>query len=123
MKLISIFIFSLLFVFVSCTENKTVKNNNHEVTKGIVKAWNKYLDNTEKVISVTEDEKILLKLKNNLISLYIEGREEYDDFPDEISIRISKISEKIDKKINKNVQKNNIKYYKRFSSKRYWSSS
>ncbi len=98
----------LIITTISCTVNKTTHNDELKFNSDIAKQWNLYLKNTEKTINSTNDKKILFKIKSGMIALYIEGIDDYSDFPDDIAIKISRISEKIDKKIHsKIIRKNN----------------
>jgi len=90
---------------ISCTTSKKNQKADNKLNNDILIQWNKYLKNIEKVISSTDDKKTLLKIKTNMISLYIEGRDEYDDFPDDVLINVSRMSEKIDSKIHKKILK------------------
>ena len=100
-KYISILV-TISLILLSCSvENKVEKKNDFNNELSI--PWNKYLINIKKIIQVTDDKKILIKVKNDMTALYLEGRDEYSDFPDDIAIRVSRLSEEIDNKIRPKV--------------------
>ena len=101
-NLIITILFSMLII--SCnTEKKVEKKDNFN--KEFTLQWDKYLLNIEKIIKLSNDKKTLLKVKTDMIALYVEGRDEYDGFPEDIAIRVSRLSEKIDEKIRPKILK------------------
>ncbi len=101
---------SLIINIISCTTNKNIQKNDLKLNHETIQQWNKYLENIKKTIKATNNKKVLLKIKSNMISLYIEGIDEYSNFPDDISIEISRVSEKIDKKIHTKILKKNNRF-------------
>lgn len=103
-------ILSLIINIISCTTNKNIQKKDLKLNHEIIQQWNKYLKNIKKTIKITNDKKVLLKIKSNMIALYVEGIDEYSNFPDDISIEISRVSEKIDKKIHVKILKKNNRF-------------
>jgi murein DD-endopeptidase MepM/ murein hydrolase activator NlpD len=102
----TIYILIVLTIFItSCNKVIVNQKKSNDFSKSFYIEWDKYLKNIEKLIKSTDDKSLLLKIKTNLISLYIEGRDQFYDFPNDISIKISLISEKIDKKITNKLSK------------------
>jgi len=84
-------------IFACASEQKVDKKDGFNNELSI--SWDKYLINIKKIIKASEDKKVLIKIKNDMTTLYFEGREEYSNFPDDIAIRVSRLSEEIDEKI------------------------
>jgi len=91
-------------VLISCHTEKKIEKK-LKFGNELSLQWDKYLINIKKIIKLTNNKKTLIKVKNDMIALYIEGRDEYDNFPDDIAIRVSRLSEKIDEKIRPKITK------------------
>jgi len=96
--LITLTIALISLFIISCNTEKKLERKN-EFGNELSLQWNKYLINIKKIIEVTDNKKTLIKVKNDMVALYIEGRDEYENFPDDIAIKVSRLSEKIDQKI------------------------
>ena len=105
MKIIfNLILLIVILTFTSCKTNEVVTSRDH-FDKNMEKEWNQYLLSIGDIVKRTNDKLILVKLKNKTIKLYIESKDRYEDFPDNIRLKVSRLTTKIDNKIFKNSEK------------------
>ena len=103
-------VFLIVLIIGSCKTNSIIINQ-PTFDKNMEEEWNNYIKSTNEIIDRTgvENHNLLLSLKNKITKLYMESKDEYDDFPELLTIKISRIISKIDKKISmKIIQTNRI---------------